>query len=164
MMKVSRFKQHLKIVILQSDTKPKDEDESSEEDFEIETADQTNNSINVESQTCYSKDKNVSDSPVVRHSSKAVNTFEANDSNLDVLIFAETLLKHPVRKKIREKEQLKWNSKIRELKVLSLLYLKVKAKVNKEIRRIIHPLYVCRGKRRIYIELLVESENFCVSG
>ena len=60
-------------VILQSDTEPENEDESSEEDFEIETAEQTNNSIKVESQTCYSNDKNDNDSPVVGHSSKAVN-------------------------------------------------------------------------------------------
>ena len=57
-------------VILQSDTEPEDEDESSEEDFEIKAAEQTNNSINVETQTCYSKDKNDSDSPVVGNSSK----------------------------------------------------------------------------------------------
>ena len=60
-------------VILQRDTEPENEDESSEEDFEIETAEQTNNSIKVESQTCYSKDKNDNDSPVVGHSSKAVS-------------------------------------------------------------------------------------------
>ena len=108
-------------VILQSDTES--EDESSEEDFEIETAKQTNDSINVETQACYPKDKNDSDSPVVGHSSKAVYTFEANDSNLEVLIFADTLLKHLLRKKIGEKEHLKWNGKIRELKDFFTLVL-----------------------------------------
>ena len=53
-----------------------------------------------------------------------MNTFEANDSNLDVLIFADTLLKHLVRKQIGEKEQLKWNGKIRELKDFVTLVLK----------------------------------------
>ena len=115
-------------VILQSDTEPEDEDESSEEDFEIKAAEQTNNSINVETQTCYSKDKNDSDSPVVGHSSKAVNTFEANESNLDVLIFVDTLLEQLVRKQIREKEQLKWNGKIRELKYFVTLVLKNEGK------------------------------------
>ena len=38
-------------VILQSDTESEEEDESSEEDFEIETAEQTSNYINVETQT-----------------------------------------------------------------------------------------------------------------
>ena len=103
-------------VILQSDTEPEYENESSEEDFEIKTAEQTNNSINVETQTCYPKDKNDSDHPVVGHSSKAVNTFETNYSNLDVLIFADTFLKHVERKQIGEKEHLKWNGKIRKLK------------------------------------------------
>ena len=105
-------------------------DESSEEDFEIKTAEQTKNSISVETQTLYSKDKNDSDSLVVGHSSKAMNTFEANDSNLDVLIFADTLLKHLELKQIGEKEQLKWNGKIRKLKDFVTLVLKRSTKKN----------------------------------
>ena len=88
-------------VIRQSDTEPEYEDESSEEDFGIKTDEQTNNSINVETQTCYPKDKNDSDSLFVGHSSKAVNTFETNENNLDVLIFGDTLLKHLERNQIR---------------------------------------------------------------
>ena len=57
-----------------------------------------------------------------------MNTFEANDSNLDVVIFADTLLKHLERKQIGEKEQLKWNGKTCELKDFVTLVLKSEGK------------------------------------
>ena len=57
-----------------------------------------------------------------------MNTFEINDSNLDVLIFAYTLLKHLELKQNGEKEQLKWNGKIRELKDFVTLALKSEGK------------------------------------
>ena len=59
-----------------------------------------------------------------------MNTFEANDSNLDVLFFADTLLKHLELKQIGKKEQLKWNGKIRKLKNFVTLVLKSEGKLS----------------------------------